>query len=137
MKHYHHHLPALPWTPISGAFFQLTSNQRFPDISVGKESTCNAGDPGWIWVGKSPGKGVGYSLQYTWVFLVAQLVKNPPAMLETWVGKIPWRTERIPTPVFWPGEFHGLYSWRIPWRVPWGHKETGLSHFHFFSNQFT
>ena len=33
-----------------------------------------------------------------------------------WVGKIPWRRERLPTPVFWPGEFHGLYS-------PWGQKE--------------
>ena len=46
--------------------------------------------------------------------LVAQLVKNPPAMQETWVqslvGKISWRRERLPTPVFWPGEFHGLYS---------------------------
>ena len=40
--------------------------------------------------------------------LVAQLVKNPPVLLETWVGKIPWRRERLPTPVFWPGEFHGL-----------------------------
>ena len=46
--------------------------------------------------------------------LVAQLVKNPPAMQETgfdpWVGEIPWRRERLPTPVFWPGESHGLYS---------------------------
>ena len=42
----------------------------------------------------------------SWASLVAQLVKNLPAMWETWVGKIPWR---IPTPVFWPGEFHGLY----------------------------
>ena len=45
--------------------------------------------------------------------LVAQLVKNPPAMQETWVRflgwKDPWRRERLPTPVFWPGEFHGLY----------------------------
>ena len=40
--------------------------------------------------------------------LAAQLVKNLPAMWETWVGKIPWRKERLPTPVFWPGEFHGL-----------------------------
>ena len=54
---------------------------------------------------------------YSWVFLVAQLVKNPPAMWETFVGKIPWRRERLPTPVFWPGEFHGLCS-------PWGHKES-------------
>ena len=51
-----------------------------------------------------------HPLQYSWASLVAQLVKNPPAMLETWVGKIPWRTGRLPSPVFWPGEFHGLYS---------------------------
>ena len=43
---------------------------------------------------------------------VAQLVKNLPAMQETRVGKMPWRRERLPTPVFWPGEFHGLFS---PW----------------------
>ena len=38
------------------------------------------------------------------------MVKNPPAMWETgfdpWVGMIPWRRERVPTPVFWPGELH-------------------------------
>ena len=56
-----------------------------------------------------------------WTSLVAQLLKNLPAVRETWVrslvGKIPWRRERLPTPVFWSGEFHGLYS-------PWGHKES-------------
>ena len=36
---------------------------------------------------------------------------------DPWVGKITWRRERLPTPVFWPGEFHGLYT-------PWGHKES-------------
>ena len=51
---------------------------------------------------------------------VAQLVKNLPAMWETWVGKIPWRRERLPTPVFWPREFHRLYS-------PWGRKESGMT----------
>ena len=60
-------------------------------------------------LGRSPGEGIGYPLQYSWASLVAQLVKNPPAMQETWVGKIPWRRERLPTPVYWPGEFHGLY----------------------------
>ena len=50
--------------------------------------------------------------------LVAQLLKNLPAMPETWVGKIPWRRERLPTPVFWPREFHGLYS---SWRHRVGH----------------
>ena len=51
--------------------------------------------------------------------LVAQLVKNPPAMWETWVRSLGWKDplERgIPIPVFWPGAFHGLYS-------PWGRKE--------------
>jgi len=42
------------------------------------------------------------------------MVKNPPAVQETWVdswvGKIPWRREWLPTPVFWPGEFHGQRS---------------------------
>ena len=58
----------------------------FPDSSVGKESTCNAGDPGSIpGSGRSPGEGIGYPLQYSWASLVAQLVKNPPAMQETWV----------------------------------------------------
>ena len=60
---------------------------------------------------------MGYPLQYSWASLVAQLVKNPPAMRETWAGKIPWRRERLPTPVYWPGEFHGLYS-------PYGCKES-------------
>ena len=55
--------------------------------SAGKESACNAGDLGLI-----PG-------------------------FDPWVGKIPWRRERLPTSVFWPGEFHGLYS-------PWGGKES-------------
>ena len=58
----------------------------FPGGSAGKESACNAGDPGLIteW-GISPGKGIGYPLQDTWASLVAQMVKNPPAKQETWV----------------------------------------------------
>ena len=55
---------------------------------------------------------------------VAQLVKNPPAMRETWVQSLVWEDplgkERLPTPVFGPGEFHGLYS-------PWGHKESDMT----------
>ena len=58
----------------------------FPDSSVGKESTCNAGDPGLIpEFGRSSGGGIGHTLQYSWASLVAQLVKNLPAMWETWV----------------------------------------------------
>ena len=87
----------------------------FPDSSVGKESACNAGDPGSIpGSGRSPGEGIGYPLQYSQASLVAQLVKSPPACgrpgFNPWVVKIPWRRERLSTPVFWPGEFHGLYS---------------------------
>ena len=55
------------------------------DSSVSKESACNAGNPGSIpGVGRSPGEGIGYLLQYSWASLLAQLVKNPPAMRETW-----------------------------------------------------
>ena len=67
--------------------------------------------------------------------LVAQLVKNLPAMLrpgfDPWVGKIPWRRARLSTPVFWPGEFHRLYTVHGVTK-----SQTGLNdfHFHFLSN---
>ena len=58
----------------------------FPCSSVGKESACNAGDPGSIpRSGRSAGKGIGYPLPYSQTSFVAQLVKNLPAMQETWV----------------------------------------------------
>ena len=57
--------------------------------SVGKESACNAGDPGLIpGSGRSAWEGTGYPFQYSWASLVAQLVKNPPAMRETWVQSL-------------------------------------------------
>ena len=63
----------------------------FPDSSVGKESACNAGDPGLIpGSGRSPGEGIGYPLQYSWASLVAQLVTNLSAMQETWVQSLGW-----------------------------------------------
>ena len=53
----------------------------FPDSSVGKESACNAGDPGLIpGLESSAGEGIGYPPQYSWASLVTQLVKNPPVM---------------------------------------------------------
>ena len=74
---------------------QFGGGLGFPDSSVDKESTYNAGDPSLIpGSGRSAGEGIGYPLQ-----------------------KIPLRWERRPTPVFWPGEFHGLYS-------SWSHKES-------------
>ena len=63
----------------------------FPSGSVGKESTCNARDPSSIpGQGRSAGEGMGYPLQYSWASLVAQLVKNLPAMRETWVRSLGW-----------------------------------------------
>ena len=63
----------------------------FSDNSVGKESSCNAGAPGLNpGSGRSAGEGIGYPLQYFWAFLVAQLVKNLPAVRETWVRSLGW-----------------------------------------------
>ena len=63
----------------------------FPHSSVGKEYACNAGDPGSILgLGRSSGGGIGYPLQYSWASLVAQLVKNLPAVQETWVRSLGW-----------------------------------------------
>ena len=61
-------------------------NFGFPDSLVGKESAYKAGGPGSIpRLGRSAGEEIGYPLQYSWASLVAQLVKNPPAVRETWV----------------------------------------------------
>ena len=58
----------------------------FPGSSTGKESACSAGDPSLIPESRrSPGEGIVYPLQYSWASLVAQMVKNPTAMQETWV----------------------------------------------------
>ena len=94
----------------------------FPGSSAGKESTCNTGDSSSIpGSRRSAGEGIGYPLKCSWASLVAQLVKICPQCgrpgFDPWVGKIPWRRERLLTPVFWPGESHGLYS-------PWGRKES-------------
>ena len=82
----------------------MTNSLLVLDSSVGKESTCNAGDPSSIpGSERSAGEEIGYPLQYSWASLVAQLVKNSPAMLETCVQSLgwedPWRRERLPTPV--------------------------------------
>ena len=83
----------------------------FPGGSVGKESTCNARDPCSIpGSGSSPREGIGYPLQYYWASLVAQLVKNPPAMWETWVQSLGWEDpleEGMAT-------HSSILAWRIP-----------------------
>ena len=63
----------------------------FPDSSVGKESACNVGGPSSIpGLGRSAEEGIGYPLQDSWASLVTQLVKNLPAMRETWVQSLGW-----------------------------------------------
>ena len=88
-----------------------TLSQGFSGGSAGKESACNAGDAGSIpGSGRSTGEGIGYPLQSSWASLVAQTVKNLPAMQEPWVrslvGKIPWRRAWQSTTVFLPREAH-------------------------------
>ena len=86
----------------------------FPDSSVGKESGCNAGDPSLIpGSERSPGEGIGYPLQHSWASLVAQLVKNLPAMRETWVQSLGWEDplEKGTT------THSSILAWRIPWLV--------------------
>ena len=84
---------------------------HFPHSSVGKESACNAGDPSLIpQSGRSVGEGIGYLLQYFWASLVAQLVKNRPAMQETWVQYLGWED-----PLEKEMATHSsILAWRIP-----------------------
>ena len=86
----------------------------FPDSSVGKEPTCNVGDTGSIsGLGRSAGEGIGYPLQYSWASLVAQLVKNPPAMRETWVQSLGWEDPLEKG----MATYSSILAWRIPWTV--------------------
>ena len=69
-----------------------SSQEGFRDSSVSKESTCSAGDPSSIpGLERSTGEGIGYPLQYSWASLLAQLVKNLPAMQETPVRFLGWK----------------------------------------------
>ena len=83
------------------------------------------GDPGFIpWLlGRSPGEGIGYPLPYSWASMVAKMVKNPSAMLETWVrslgGEDPLE-EGMAT-------HSSILAWRIPWTEEPGRlQSTGL-----------
>ena len=101
----------------------------YPGSSAGKESACNAGDPGLIpGSGSSPGEGIGHPHQYSWASLVA-LVKNPPAMLETWVWSLGWENpleEGMAT-------YSSILAWRIlmnrgGWQAsPWSCEESDMT----------
>ena len=97
----------------------------FPDSSADKELAGNAGDPGSIpGLGRFPGDGLGYPLQYSWASLVAQTVKNPPAMQETWVQSLDWEgllEEGMAT-------HSSILAWRNPMdREAWGLKELDMT----------
>ena len=85
----------------------------FPDSSIGKVSTCNAGDPSSIpGFGRSSVKVIGHPHQYSWASLVAQLVKNLSAMQETWVQSQSWE--------YPPGKVKATHSSILAWKIPWG-----------------
>ena len=88
--------------------------EGFPDGSVGKDSACNTGDPSSIpGLGRSSGEGIDYPLHYSWASLVAQLVKNLPAMRETWVRSLGWEE-----PLEKGKATHSsILAWRISWTV--------------------
>ena len=94
----------------------------FPGSSPGKESACNAGDPGLIpGSGRSPGEGIGYPLQYSLSPLVAQLAKNPSAMQENWVQSLCWEDSLEKG----KATHSSILAWRIPWlHSPWDRKES-------------
>ena len=111
--------------PHKSSLLKNTHRQQvFPDSSVGKEFTCSAGDPGSIpGSGRSTGKGNGYPLQYSWASLVSHLVKNPPAMWETWIPSLGWEDplERGMT------TYSSILAWEIPWtEEPVRLQSTGL-----------
>ena len=73
--------------------------------------SSNAGDPGSVpGYGRSPGEGIGYPLQDSWGSLVAQLIKNPPAMRETWVQSLGWEDPLEKG----KATYSSILAWRIP-----------------------
>ena len=84
----------------------------FLGSSAGRESACNAGDLGSILgSGRSPGEKIGYPHQYSWLSLVARLVKSPPKMWGTWVQSLCWEDLLEEGMV----AHSSILSWRIPW----------------------
>ena len=102
----------------------------FSDSSVGKEPSCSAGDPGSIpGLGRSAREGIDYPLQYSWASLVAQLVKNLPAMQENWVRSLGWEV-----PMEKGKATHSsILACRSPWTIKSTESQIRLSdsHFHF------
>ena len=102
--------PSLPL----GFAYKHSLSQGFPESSVGEESACIEGDPGSIpGSGRSSGEGIVYPRQYSSASLVAQLVKNLPAMWETWVRSLGWEDPLEKG----KATYSTILAWRIPWTV--------------------
>ena len=130
-------LSAMSWKPP-----QLWANlcwwSGFPDSSVGKESVCNARNPGSIpGSGRSAGEGTGHTPQYSWVSLVVQLVKSPSTMRVTCVRPLGWEDPLE--------KGKATHCSNVAWRIPWTIQSMGLQRvghdyatftftFHFQSN---
>ena len=110
----------LSWFSFTSCYYDL----GLPGGSAGKNSPSNAGDtrdtsliPG---LGKSLGEGIGYPLHYSWASLVAQMVKNLPAMRETWVQSLSWEDaleKEMATHT-------SILAWEIPWTEEPGRLES-------------
>ena len=110
-------------SPLMYICSQHILRRGFACSSVGKESACNAGDPSLILgSGRCPGEGIGYPFQYSWASLVAQLVKNLPAMWETWVRSLGWEDPLEKG----KATYTRILAWRIPWTRPCGPKELDM-----------
>ena len=107
-------LSLLPFFSFSVFFWINQSFKCLFDSSVGKDFICNTGDPGLIpGSGISIGEGIGYPLQCSWASLVAQLVKNLPAMQEICIRSLDWED-----PLEKGKATHSsILAWRIPWTV--------------------
>ena len=123
--------PTCTWPKACVLLGYLTGSKGFPGNSAGRKSTCNAGDPSSIpGSGRSSAEGTGYPFQYLWTSLVAETVKNLPAMQETWVGSLgrgrspggghgdPLQCSCLESP-------HGQRG--LVGYSPWGHKESDMT----------
>ena len=107
-------LLATPWTAAHQAPLSVGSSRQeyWSGVPLLRVTTCNAGDPSSIpGSGRSAGEGIGYPLQYSQGSLVAQLVKNPPTVWETWVQSLGWED-----PLEKGKATHSSF---LPWRIPW------------------
>ena len=114
--HHHHVFCNPPPFPSGDIIFecespslQETYHLGFPDSSAGKESACNAGDPSSI-PGSISWRRNRLSFKYSWVSLVAQMVKNLSEMQETWVKFLGWDNPLE--------EGMATHSRILAWRIP-------------------